>query len=752
MKAINSNAITKLIILSTTMVSCFSAQSQENVLGEFSGMEEVIVTATKRAESKQDIPIAISVLGSEEITNSGSNDLKDMVSLIPNMTFAAGNNTATADISIRGIYNQIPAGSIGFESGVTVYVDGISVGNQLNQNQNLGQIERVEVLRGPQGTLFGKNAIAGAINIITKKPSNDLEGAATLEFGDRDLKHLRGHLNVPISDTFNMRISLADRSIDGFVENTTLGKKDYAGAVDEQSARVQMRWTPSEQTTIDFSADSTKMDLVDYIYEVIEDFPTSAFIINDDIKYTQANGFPNLSDKKVSGMSLTFEHVLDNGYTITSLTGSRDDEITFQADVDGNVVGGVDVSVPVFSEGVTQELRIASPTDGAFDWIAGVYYASSNQETYQNLNLGVFFANLPFGSLMGESLENRMRVDTDSFAAFGHLNYHLSDQTTAFLGLRYTDETKEYTAYPCISANPFACMIFSSPGVTEPTKAPSDLETSEPSWTLGIRRQLDEQKMVYASVSRGVKTAAFNSGYSKDPAFELAQGRLIAEPEFVDSYEVGFKSRLMDSKLELNMAMFYMDYKDMQVRTSIILEGLPTQILSNAGSAKSKGLDIELRALPTDNLMLSAGLGLVDATYGDFPGNQDQKAGTYINAKGNKLALSADVTFNAAIQHTMPMLGGTLLTRLDVSYIDERYAVSGIINTEDFLLDDMSQVNARASYQPHNSALTVAVWIKNLTDDDSLTFKSYNNVFGAAGISGMYTPPRSWGVSFGYEF
>ena len=168
MKAINSNAITKLIILSTTMVSCFSAQSQENVSGEFSGMEEVIVTATKRAESKQDIPIAISVLGSEEITNSGSNDLKDMVSLIPNMTFAAGNNTATADISIRGIYNKIPAGSIGFESGVTVYVDGISVGNQLNQNQNLGQIERVEVLRGPQGTLFGKMRLLGRLILLPR--------------------------------------------------------------------------------------------------------------------------------------------------------------------------------------------------------------------------------------------------------------------------------------------------------------------------------------------------------------------------------------------------------------------------------------------------------------------------------------------------------------------------------------------------------------------------------------------------------
>ena len=163
------------------------------------GMEEVIVTATKRAESKQDIPIAISVLGSEEITNSNANNIKDIVGLIPNMTFEAGNNSATADISIRGIYNQVQAGAIGYESGLSVYVDGVSTGNQFNANQNLGEIERVEVLRGPQGTLFGKNSIAGAINIITKKPTNELAGRVSVELGDRSLEHFQGNLNIPFN-------------------------------------------------------------------------------------------------------------------------------------------------------------------------------------------------------------------------------------------------------------------------------------------------------------------------------------------------------------------------------------------------------------------------------------------------------------------------------------------------------------------------------------------------------------------------
>ena len=309
------------------------------------GMEEVIVTATKRAESKQDIPIAISVLGSEEITNSNANNIKDIVGLIPNMTFEAGNNSATADISIRGIYNQVQAGAIGYESGLSVYVDGVSTGNQFNANQNLGEIERVEVLRGPQGTLFGKNSIAGAINIITKKPTNEFAGRASFELGDRSLQHFQGNLNIPFSDDLSLRISMGDRSKDGFIDNMTLGEEDYAGTIDESSGRIQIRWTPSDNTTIDLASDYLEVDLIDYVYEYIDGSeqyagmppagsPLTAMSF-DGVKYTQANGFANTTNKELFGSSLSIEHTLANGFTITSLTGMRDDEMTFQADIDG---------------------------------------------------------------------------------------------------------------------------------------------------------------------------------------------------------------------------------------------------------------------------------------------------------------------------------------------------------------------------------------------------------------------------------
>lgn len=760
----------KHIIVPATAVACMMTQAQESVSTTFLGMEEVIVTATKRAESKQDIPLAISVLGSDEITNSSSNNIKDIVGLIPNMTFEAGNNSATADISIRGIYNQVQAGAIGYESGLSVYVDGVSTGNQFNANQNLGEIERVEVLRGPQGTLFGKNSIAGAINIITKKPTNEFAGRASIELGDRSLQHFQGNLNIPLSDDLSLRISMGDRSKDGFVDNITLGEEDYAGAIDETSGRIQIRWTPGDNTTIDIASDYLEVDLIDYVYEYIEGSEqfinpmTMTAMSFDGVKYTQFNGFDNTTSKELSGTSLSIEHTFDNGFTLTSLTGMRDDEMTFNVDVDGGAMTFFDGITSMTSEQITQELRVASPTGGAYDFVAGLYYFDSEQHSSLDLTIGPMmgmgldaqvFANDP-GFVGGYTAGQHMQVDTQSVAAFAHANYYISDDLTAFMGLRYTDETKEYTAFPCVtdSPRPYPCLAMTQfTGVSKITKAADELTTSEPSWTVGLRRNLAEDSMLYGSVSRGIKTAAFNTGYSQDPASLLATGSLVADAEFVTSYEIGYKSRLMDGRIEINLAAFYMDYEDMQSSTTDMTGPTPVVQLSNAAAATSQGFEVELRAMPTERLLIIAGLGVVDATYDEYTDVMDNKVGTTVDASGNNIPLAADVTFNAAAQHTLPLAGGTLTSRIDGSYIDNRYAVSGVINSDDELLDSQMLFNARIGYRLNDSNTSFSIWVKNLTDDDSFTYKNYGGqTFGAPGIHGMYIHPRSYGASVDYSF
>tara|TARA_B110000116_G_C16798947_1_gene568889 strand:- start:4194 stop:5033 length:840 start_codon:yes stop_codon:yes gene_type:complete len=279
------------------------------------------------------------------------------------------------------------------------------------------------------------------------------------------------------------------------------------------------------------------------------------------------------------------------------------------------------------------------------------------------------------------------------------------------------------------------------------------LTTSEPSWTVGLRRNIDEDSMLYGSVSQGIKTAAFNSLYSQDPAISLAAGTLVADAEFVTSYEIGYKSRLMDGRMEINLAAFYMDYEDMQVSTTDMTAAVPTLQLSNAAAATSQGFEVELRAMPTENLLIIAGLGVVDATYDEYTGVTDNKLGTLVDASGNTIPLAADITFNGAIQYTRPLAGGTLTSRLDGSYIDSRYAVSGVINSNDELLDSQMLFNARIGYRLNDNRTSFSIWVKNLTDDDSLTYKNYGGQnFGAPGIHGMYIHPRSFGASVDYSF
>ena len=256
--------------------------------------------------------------------------------------------------------------------------------------------------------------------------------------------------------------------------------------------------------------------------------------------------------------------------------------------------------------------------------------------------------------------------------------------------------------------------------------------------------------MVYASVSRGIKSGAFNK--EDDAVAAYARGTLVADPEFVTSYEVGAKTSWMDRRLELNAAAFYMDYEDMQVRTTDQSAAVPITKLSNAAAATSKGMELELKAFATENVVITAGLGFVNATFEKYEGVTDNKTRMLVDASGNNIPLAPELTFNVAIQHTVELAGGMLLSRLDYSFIDERYSVGGVVNTDDFLLDNRSLVNARVSYRSPSDTWGIAGWARNLTDDQSLTYKAWRAAFGTRGVAAMYQQPRTYGVTLDLRF
>ena len=717
-----------------------AAESESDSLSNV--LEEIVVTATRRDESMQDVPISLTALTDDDITGTGAVNLRDIAGLVPNLVFGISSNEGGVDIAIRGIFTQVNPAQLGFEQNVNVYVDGVYMGKQFSANADLGPVERVEVLRGPQGTLFGKNAIGGAINIISKKPGNEFTGRFSVDAGNRDLRHVKGNINIPIiEDKLALRISAGDRSLDGFVTSTNPNVDP--GRVDQTSGRIQLRYTPSDRTTVDLAYDFSKVDKDDYFFEWHDQ---NAFA--DGKKFTAAHNTDNVSVIDLSGIALTVEHVFDNGYTLTSISRWRDDEVDFESDIDNSPVDRFAFISNQKPEQFTQELRIASPAEGKFDFVAGLYYIDQFTEGRDRA-----FPGTALGPAAGEFTQGR-DIDVEGFSVFAHGNYHFSEALTLFGGLRYMTETKEMVSMPVTCpTNPITCRAFRLPTDTVPIKAPVDQETNEPSGSLGLRYNVNDNAMLYGSVTRGVKSAAFNN--ARDPVADFAAGLLVADPSFVTSYEIGMKTSLWNRRAELNLAIFDMDYDDLQVRitcNTCDTGGLPQQRLTNAAAASSQGFELELHALATDSLQVTAGVGYTDAKYDKFPGVTNNKTGEIFDASGNRLALAPEWTANVTLLHQLDIAGGILTSRLDVQFIDERYARSTVANFPEELIPSQSMVNARVTYRPQSDKWGVAAWVKNAADDDTIVQSGWAGGLGGRGHLAQYQQPRTAGVTLDWRF
>ena len=710
-------------------------------------IEEIVVTATRRAESLQDVPISISAVTTEDIVATGSVDLKDLSTQVPNFVFAESVNQGLSFISIRGIYSRTEPSALGFDSSVGVYVDGVFHSRQFNANPNMGDIERVEVLRGPQGTLFGRNTISGAINITSKKPATEeFFGSLSVDAGNRDMIHARGSVNVPIlENTLAVKLFAESYEIGGYADNLTTGS-DRLGGKEKSSVRFQVRYTPSDQTTIDLSVSAYDSDSDDYFFEHI-DGPAS-----DGRDYTTTNDTENTSKIELSNALVTIQHEFESGYTLTSTTALLDDELTFGADVEATPNPVVGITSFVGTEQFSQELRIASPTDRSYDFVAGFYFDDDEGTVNDVIFLGTGF---PFPPVQNSSIERGGNtLDRRSWAGFAHANLDLSEQVVLFGGLRYTDETKEQQTHPSSCANPITCIILGNPALTETTDAPIDVVLEEWTWTAGVRYQISDDVMIYGSIGTGVKSGAFNN--TPDPVADFAANNLITDHEEVTSYELGMKSSWLDNRLVLNMALFRMDYDDLQVRLGCVNcgpGGIPLRFLSNAGTAEGEGFEIDLVALPTASLRFTAGIGYMDTVYDELSDVEDQRRGGFFDAGGKTLPLAPEWTINMSGQHTLALMGGTLTSRVDLSYVDERFSDGSFHNHPDDVLPSQTLLGARVGYRPASDSWGVSLWAKNLTDDDSEVYRAFGTGFLPFGTNrAQYQQPRTYGVTLDLSF
>jgi iron complex outermembrane receptor protein len=732
-------------------------------------MEEITVTARKREEGLQDAPLSVSAFTAEDLEYRGVTNISEIAAFTPNLVFqnnpSFGGASNAAAIYIRGIGQKefLPT----TEPGVGLYVDGVYIARSVGAILDLIDIERVEVLRGPQGTLFGRNTIGGAINITTKKPEEEFAGELELDYGSENKINLKGYANFGLTETLFASVNLASFQQDGYVDRTD---GTDLGDDDTITGRVALRWLAAENVEVNFSVDSTRdrengpaLNLVGINLGNPVDPDTPPFAVLHNIGANMAAGGPpvpcaippaplNLdvpgcydnrylasegdnqgtapaySDTDIMGTNLTVDWQINDDLIFKSITAFRDLESEFARDGDHSPHTISEFVDLMDQDQFTQELQLlGSGIDSRLDWIVGTYYF---EESGNNINLLDFTAS---------RFRSGGKFDNESWAAFIQASYDLTDNLSLTAGLRYTDETKQFLPDQIIFENKFA-------GTGTPLDAPflqagsrilpflrKEIDISETSPHINLAYNYNNGLMIYGTYSEGFKSGGFSQRVFPPivPPFTAPPGTpdidLIPtfEPEFVEVYEMGFKWTAADSQLKLNGAIFHTEYDDMQIQvfTSV------APVTKNAAIAEIDGFELELKALSDSGWFTELSVGYVDAAYTEI-----DEATTFV-AKDNDFDRVSDWSVSGAISKDFSLDSNGLITaRLDWSYHSSFF--NDTFNTPQIAQDDSYEiVNANIVWLDAGEQWRVTLGVNNLLDDDYLitgiigdAFQSYETM------------------------
>ena len=682
----------------TMVLALFAAEegiAQDDSLDLGTGViEEIIVTARKRDESLQTLPISLSVFTADEIQKRGALDLRDVSSFAPSVAWVGPRQNAVPQLSIRGVQAQVRT-NIGFESGIGVYVDGVVMGRSIGFAQEMFDVERVEFLRGPQGTLFGKNSIGGAISITTRNPPDTFEADAAIEFGEDNMFNVGAYLGGPlVEDTLHASISVSSRERDGIVDNEFSGNE--VDTVDQISGRLKVVYTPSDDLGLTLSIDQLEDDGVSASGQALTGYGAVPG------EYRTNVNLESLANRKVSGATLSVDYDASDRLTVKSITSYRKMERQGTADTDVGPTQVVDSFADRDLDQFSQEFQFIGDNGGAISYVAGLYYFNMDNFSDAQSCFGPFPP--PFDFLSGLCGSTIGTIETTSYAAFANVDFEISDTFTLTTGLRWTEEEKELnysqTGFPFVA----------------PDLAPERDKKTEDDLSPLItgRWTVSDSSMIYATASRGFKSGGWN--VDNVASFDITSfSQLQFDSESVWNYEVGFKSQFLDNRLRLNGSAYLMDYEDLQVtKLEEVLGGggALVGVVSNAGEAEVTGVEIELVAAPLENLDLSAGLGYNVAEYEEY---SDILGGQEVSFAGNKLDRAPELTANLGVQYTKPFDSVDLVFRTDFTFRDSYFIDR--TNSPSLEIEDVSLVNLKIGLQSKNGRWDAFLFANNLLDE-----------------------------------
>ena len=763
-------------------------------------LEEVVVTARKTAESLQDTPISVTALSGDRLEDMGLSRITKLQNVTPNLVFqntpaysGAGNNAA---VYIRGVGQKDFVPTI--DPGVGIYVDEVYLGRSAGAVLDMIDIQQVEILRGPQGTLFGKNTIGGAISITTTKPNEEFGGKVDIKVGTDERRNIRGVLNVPLSDTLFARGSFGSLQQDGYVFRP-FDDKDL-GNQDTLMGRLALRWVPSDTFTADLSFDyyDDETNGPPLLITRVDGFPESAtaipggnfpFINNlfagfspdfggpnpivctfpnaPSACFTSANAVtgnntnlgtgPNYSEMENEAVSLTLTWDLD-AFTAKLITSYRSLDGEFANDRDGYPQNDGQPAVPglpILVNPVTHyfdtfkqdqfsvELQLTgSAIEDRLRWVAGVY---AFEEDGENIN-PVDFTTV--------SLQSGGYFDYSSEAVFAQATFDFTEKLSVTAGMRYTKEDRDYLPDQYIEEMPLGGLpfpCFNSDGSTKicalgdravPYETVNN-SISENTPMVSISYSFTDDVMLYGTYSEGFKVGGFTQRiFPPEPSLP-AFG-----PEYVDSLEAGIKAELLDNSLRVNLAVYSADYSDLQ-----ILISEPSRVgpyTTNAGDATIDGFELEINYLSQNGVLIDLAVGYTDAGYDSL--NPDLFSGLRVS---DPFVFISEWNTNLSVTKTFDTQVGEITPRLDWSWRSEFYTNAGGLPfapawADPLVQPDYSVVNMSARWESATSGLSVTVGVDNVADEEFSIFGDYQSTFGSTAQA--FDRGRQYYLMLGYSF
>lgn len=731
-------------------------------------LEEIVVTARRREESLMTTPISITAFTQADLDARQISQIHQIAESTPNLIFdrRAGHSNHSSRIFIRGVgqTDHVPTR----QPGVGLYVDGAYIGQQAGSLLDIVEIQTLEVLRGPQGTLFGRNTIGGAIQVNTVKPSDEF--GADLEFlvGDFNRKRIKGQVNVPFSDTFYGKFSGMVQEKDGYIDTPNAPGSNGGGGDDITAARAALRWVPTDSLTFDFSADYSEAEsngppavlgstvsvapntrAARYNAQVV---PNLGVGVYDDRyylgpeTYTSLTGNLNKQKLEVLGATLTVQWDLSDNLSLKFITSYREAKQDAQTDSDQSPLNVFNGSDNFDGQQRSQEFQLSgSAFDDRMQWVTGIYYFA---EEWLHIN-PVLFPTF--------HLDSGSRVDNVSSAVYGQFTYDFNDRSSLTLGGRYTDEKLDsiaddehsfITAWFCPRGGPppaaAACRA-QGPGFAgyAPVPAPPDplafkimqddiFESDQTQFEpyVNLAYNFTENFMGYVSYSEGFKGGGFTQ--------RIPPGRVIEqfEPEFAEVYEIGAK--WSSDRVRLSGAVFYNDYLDLQVTTNRLLGGTT----ENASDAVIKGGEFEVLAAVTDRFTVSLGLGYLDGEYK----NVDPAVAF---SATNRMPFLTELQVNASASYVFAVPSGELIARLDYYYSDDYFVEAD--NEPELFFDSYNLWNGSITYIHESGRWEASIQGRNITDE-YYKVSGFQNRNSHGWVQHFVGPPAEWAARVSFHF